>query len=135
MGISNAVVTALSGPGVPDRSGDVTAAGPDAWMGRCPAYLSRVRSRVVTKDQAPGSDGQRVQLATVYEDTLVIQRPPSPLLAAVPGDDSGGWTVVVEDRRSPTVVTKRFRVVLVDHRAMGGPADSLKLGLDDEQAV
>ena len=131
--IANAYVTALSQPGPPDVNGDVTAPGDDAWLGRCPAYLRRVRSRVLAQSQVVG--GQHMEWSTVYRDMLIVQAPPPALLAAVPGDDAQGWTVVVEDRRATAATTSRFRVVTADHRAMGSRVDSLRLELADEQAA
>lgn len=132
--LSNAVVTQLAPPGTPDRTGDVTTPGTAAWVGRCPAYLRRVRTRVLASRGDVGDGSQRAQLTTVFRDMLVVQSPPQQLLAAVPGDDTGGWTILVEDRRPITPGTRRFRVVTVDHRAAGTRVDSLRLELDDEQA-
>lgn len=133
--LANAYVTALSQPGAPDRNGDVSASGDDAWVGRCPAYLRRVRTRVMTTRGDVGDGSQRIQWSSVFRDMLVVQSPPQALLAAVPGDDAQGWTVVVEDRRPIAQRTSRFRVVTVDHRAAGTRVDSLRLELDDEQTV
>ena len=132
--LANAYITTLTEPGAPDRNGDVTAAGADAWIGRCPAYLRRVRTRVLSQSQATTGQ-QYVEWATAYRDMLVVQSPPQQLLSAVPGDDAQGWTVVVEDRRPVAQRTSRFRVVTVDHRAVGSRVDSLRLELSDEQAI
>ena len=121
---SNAVILALNAAGTPDGYGDVPAEGVVSWEGRQDAYLKRVRRRLV-------SGGQ---LVDDYRDMLIVQTPAVSLTQAVPGDDVAGSTVLVEDLRNPTAVLRRFRVVAVDHRAVGSPVDSLRLELDDEQA-
>lgn len=123
--LSNAMILSVAPPGTPGPGGDVTTPGADAWRGRVPAMLTRRRTRMV-------SGGQQV---SVFRDMLAVQRPPQPLLSVVPGDDTAGWTVLVEDRRAVVPVTRRFRLALVDHRAAGLSVDSLRLELDDEQAA
>ena len=131
--IANAVVTSLAPPGTPDPTGDVTSPGADVWIGRAPAYLRRVRTRMIAQSTS-GGGVSNAELIPVFRDSIIVQRPPQALLAAVPGDDASGWTVTVEDRRSVAPTTRRFRLVMTDHRAVGSVVDSLRFELADEQA-
>lgn len=121
MNLLNATLLDMTGAGSPDRSGDVTNEGAAVWSGRARGYLRRERRRAVTGGG----------MTLIEGDTLFVPTPARALLAAVPGDQSTGTTVLVEDHRGPTAVTRRFRVVGVQHSAAGTPVDSLRLELDD----
>lgn len=121
----NALLLEVAGPGTPDEYGDVATGGAATWTGRVPAHLIRERSRQV-------SGGAVV---SVERDVLVVLGSHGAPVGAVPGDQAQATTVLVEDRRTQTPVTRRFRVIAAENRAAGTPADSLRLELADERTT
>lgn len=120
----NAVLTQINGPGTIDRAGDVETAGTAIWTGRAGACLQRRDRRVVTPEG----------MTLVEADVLIVPRSSGAPVSELAGDQARATTVVVEDRRTGTAVTRRFRVVGVENRAAGTMVDSVRLELDDERA-
>lgn len=119
---TNAVLRSVHPPGTVDGYGEATPAAA-AWEGRAPGYLKRGQ-------RAASSRGQAVD---VLVDVLVVRRAAAVPVIPVAGASWEGWTVVIEDRRTPTVVTARFQVTAMENRAGGTIADSFRLELADEE--
>lgn len=122
---TNAVLVSVNGPGRVDGRGDEVAAGDSAWEGRQPGYLTRKKMLTRVGSASQGSDATMVEM-----DVLVLEG--TPPVALIAGDQAGGQTILVEDRRT-TPVTKRYRIVSFDVRAAGTPVDSTRIVLADER--
>lgn len=124
VGPTNAILREIANPGPVDRNGDPGT--PVAvWSGLARGYLKRVRRTVV-------SGGQNVN---VHRDIFTILA-----LAGAPALEQAGpdWeasTVVIEDRRGSSPVTRRFTVTAMENRAAGTLVDSIRLELDSETVV
>jgi hypothetical protein len=117
----NAVITAITGPGSPDESGDPRDDGAVLWSGRAWGYLKR-------SDRTVLSGGNQVKVqADVF---TVLDTAGAPLLAES-GPDWTATTVTIEDHRKLAPVTRTFRVDAMEHRAAGTVADSVRLELDE----
>jgi hypothetical protein len=122
--LENAALLAINLPGTPDSYGDVATAGASAWQGRASGYLKRIRRRVV-------SGGE---VTVVNLDVFWTRDAAGSAIAEAAGDQADATTVLIEDRRTAIPVTRRFRVVGMEHRAAGTAVDNLRLELDDERA-
>lgn len=127
----NAVLLAINPPGTVDAYGDVATAGTASWTGRVPACLTRSRKVAAAMKTERGTGGE---MTLIEADVLIIRRAHAAPVSELPGDQSRATTILVEDRRTDTPVTKRFRVVGVDNRAAGTIADGLRLTLADERS-
>jgi hypothetical protein len=128
--LSNATLVAITGPGAPDRYGD-TPAGPDLWTGEAMGFLEHPDSSVVGQNQSVGSEEANVRRqATTFEvydleGAAVVERS---------GADWAATTVLLDDRRLPTAVRRRFTVTAVEHNA-DGTLDSVSMRLGAEVKV
>jgi hypothetical protein len=131
----NCTVLELRGPGAKDGYGQVAdgATGALIWSGRAPATMRTVRRSKKEEAQSGGSaSGERTTRIEV--DQLIIRRLAGVSIdSIVVGEQAKGTTVLVEDRRTGTTVTKRRRVVGVDNRAAGTNVDAIRLDLADER--
>lgn len=121
---TNAVLLSVHPPGAVDAYGEATPAAA-AWEGRAPGYLKRGQ-------RAASSRGQAVD---VRSDVLTVRRAAAVPVLPVAGGSWEGWTVVVEDRRTPDAAASRFRVAAMENRAGGTIADSFRLELADEEPI
>lgn len=119
--VTNAILTAITGPGSPDDYGDPGAGGA-LWQGRAAGYLKRVSKTIV-------SGGREVR---VRRDIFTILATAGAPVLEVAGADWEATTVTIEDRRGSTPVTRSFRVGAMENRAAGTSLDSVRLELDDE---
>lgn len=130
---TNAFLLDISAAGTIDDYGDAAAAGSPAWTGRVPCYITRRRKTSSALRTQRGGGGE---MTLEEHDTLVVKRIAGAPVIEAPGDQATGTTVLIEDRRDPrNVVSRRFRVIDVDNRASGTPADGLRLTLTDGRAV
>jgi hypothetical protein len=120
--VTNAVLTAISGPGAPDAYGDPGTPG-SLWSGRARGYLKRVRKTVV-------SGGEQVE---VRRDIFTILASAGAPVLEVAGPDWEATTVTIEDHRGTSPVTRSFAVVMMENRAAGTSLDSVRLELDTEK--
>jgi hypothetical protein len=122
--LSTAVLLEIAGPGALDDSGDPGAPVP-VWTGRAAGYLKRERRSVVR-------DGNQVD---VRQDIFLILRAAGAPVLESAGPDWTASTLVIEDRRTPTAVTRRFTVTAMENRAAGTAVDSIRVELDTETAA
>jgi hypothetical protein len=127
--LSNAALTKITGPGLPDRNGD-PAGGTDLWTGEAPGFLARVRRESV---YSRGSTiAPVISEVPVRVDVFTITDGVAPLLE-VAGPDWESSVVTIVDRRTATPVTLVLRVTAMEHTA-NGLLDSVRLELDEVQA-
>lgn len=119
--LTNAVLTQIASPGPLDRHGD-PGAPVVTWTGRAPGYLKRTRRSVL-------SGGAQVR---VVVDTFTVLATAGAPASQVAGADWEASTVVIEDRRSSTPISRRFRVAAMENRAAGTRVDSVRLELEGE---
>lgn len=132
MALTNSFLLEISGPGVPDDYGEVTAAANASWVGAARGYLQEINRTITT-----GGSGsqQHTDLTPVRVTVFTVRRTEgAPAIEAV-GDDARGSTVVIRDHRVTPPVDRRFRVTAMENRCIGSYADSVRLELDDEQAA
>lgn len=121
--LTNAVLTKIETPGPLTDEGD-PGTPVAAWTGRAAGYLKRVARQEV-------SGGEQI---TVKEDVFILLRSTGAPIVETAGPDWEATTVVIEDRRTPTPVTRRFTVDGMENRAAGTPVDSIRLQLANERA-
>lgn len=121
--LANAVLTQIATPGPTGNSGDPGAPVP-VWAGRAPGYLKRTRKTVL-------SGGVSVKVAT---DVFTILGSAGAPIIEVAGPDWEASSVVIEDQRTATPVSRRFTVNAMENRAAGTIVDSLRLELEGESA-
>ena len=138
---ANATLTAITGAGAPDRTGD-PAAGPVLWSGEARGYLTRERHTVITGGQratggAPGvaafsSGGEQMM---VNLDVFQLPRTVDAPILEVAGPDWTATTVTIVDHRDPGGgVTLTARVYAMELRAAGTLLDHIRLELQDVSA-
>lgn len=120
----NATLVKITGPAAVDRYGDNTGAGATLWTGRASGYLKRQRVTVI-------SGGVEVK---VERDVFTLLHSAGVPVVQIAGPDHEATTVQIEDRRTPTPVTRTFTVVAMENRAGGSVADSVRLEFDEETA-
>lgn len=119
----NAVLTQIAAPGPLDTNGDPGTPVP-VWTGRAPGYLKRVRRSVL-------ANGVQVRInVDIFTILSSVGAPP----LEVAGADWEAHTVVIDDMRTGTVVTRRFTVNGMENRVGGTIVDSLRLELVGDSA-
>jgi hypothetical protein len=123
---TNAVLTAVSGPGTIDRYGDVSGT-TSLWAGSVSGYLKRARSA------RTGSDREE----DTKQDTFVIQgAAASPVLLSLSsGADSEAVRVTITDRRFSPAVVNTYKIKGLEILAAGTVADSVRLTLKREEVA
>ncbi len=122
---TNAVLLKIQGPGPLDNYGNPDPANPTVlWQGQAAGYLKRERRTIV-------SGGLSVN---VKRDVFTALDSAGAPVLEQSGGDWDASTVVIEDRRTQPVQTRRFTVNAFEHRAAGTVADSIRLELDQETA-
>lgn len=119
--LSNARLTTITGPGVPDRSGRRTGEGETLWSGNLEVYLRRA-----SKMETVGGNMTRREF-----DQLIFQ-------GAIPaGIDIGsqlrGSVLTIEDRRTTTAEARKFRAVGIETIAAQLSVDSVRVELAEER--
>lgn len=121
----NATLIEIASPGPLADNGDPGT--PVAvWTGRAGGYLKRARKNVRSSESQV-----RVEVITF---TLLRTVAPEVADLIVAGSDDEASTVVIEDNRTPTTSTLRYRVNAAENRAAGTIVDSLKLELENGTA-
>lgn len=123
IGLSNARLTQIATPGALGDSGD-PGSPTVAWTGSAEAFLER-------KDHDVLSGGAQVKLQTT---TLRVFDEAGATVALLrTGADWEAASVVVEDRRGVTSVTKRWTISGMEHES-DQTLNSVLLTLNDERA-
>lgn len=119
--MSNAVLLEIAEPGPLADSGDPTEPVP-VWSGRASGYLKRERRSVVRQ-------GNQVD---IDQDIFILLRTAGAPAVVKAGPDWTAHTLVIEDRRTATPVTRRFTAKAMENRAAGTLVDSIYVELDTE---
>lgn len=128
-GLTNAVLTKITGPGVPDRSGD-PGAGTVLWTGRAAGYLKRIHRTALGPGLQVAGSASSQQVRVKVDVFTILNTTGAPILEAA-GADWEATTVTIEDCRTRTPVTRVFRVVAMENRAAGLIVDSVRLELEE----
>ncbi len=124
VGIANAHLTQIATPGALDRNGD--PGNPvAAWTGSVPAFLER-------RDREVLSDGTQVQDRRTM--LRIFDEAGATVAALLSGPDWTASSVVIEDLRGVTPVTRRWTVVGLEHES-DQTLNSVLLTLNDERVV
>lgn len=125
-GLSNAVLTGISTPGALDSHGRPTSSS-TVWTGEATGYLKRIHRAVPMHrgSQSGVPTGAEIVKTDVFWILGGAGAPP----AEVAGADWEGSTVTIIDQRTSPPVTRTFRVVGMENRAIGSPVDNVRLEL------
>lgn len=125
--LANATLLEIRAAGDLDEYGKPDADGAVLWSGTARGYLKRARRQ---RELGAASGDQRADRGLTDTFTILGTALAGALEQAGPAWEA--TTVLIEDQRSGTAVTRRFTVQGMENRAVGSIADSVKLELTSD---